>query len=143
MGEIEMFNLYDNPPEDYIPCNRPRFRKKEMLTIMAGETATHSFDVPIDVDEECSSVEVIYKLGLNVILIKVPNASEVLTDECGKFWISNVTVVLSDEYTLKFKSTYLNASAQLKFHMKVDGSVQYSEICPIRIRNSLDANALQ
>lgn len=137
---MSMFELYDNPPEDYVPCNRPHFRKKEELTIMAGETAKHSFDVPIDIEEDCSSVEVIYKLGLNVVLTKVPNSSETLTDECGKFWISNVTVILSENETLLFRSTYLDASAQLKFHMKADDSVQYSEICPIKLRDSLDAN---
>lgn len=137
---MSMFDLYDNPPEDYVPCNRPHFRKKEVLTIMAGETANHSFDIPINIEEMCSSVEVIYKLGLNVVLTKVPNMIEALNDDCGKFWISNVTVILNEDETLKFRSTYLDAFAQLKFHMKDDDSIQYSEICPIKLSDSLDAN---
>ena len=65
----DMFKNYPQP-EDYIPDNRPKPMHQHEITIMTGETASHTFDVPFDVNEDCNGLEVIYKLGLDIALIK-------------------------------------------------------------------------
>lgn len=135
---MDMFDNYPSP-EGYIPDNREVPFENYGLTIMAGETASHSFDIPFDVNEDCNGVEIIYKLGLTVVLTKIPNSGNiaVIRDDSGEFCYTNITVVLSEEETLLFKDTLLDAFVQLKFIMK-DNSIQYSEICPITIEDALD-----
>ena len=113
------------------------------LNIMTGETASHIFDVPFDVEKECTDVEVIYKLGLKVILVRKASLGEVtiLPKEigCGKI-ISTLNVRLSDEETTLFRNTYLDTKVQVKFIMN-DYSVQYSEIYPVTVEDSLEGES--
>ena len=139
---MNMFDRYPQP-EDYIPDNRPRPKHKHEITIMTGETASHTFDVPFDVNTDCSDCSVIYKLGLKVILVRKASLGEVtiLPKEigCGKI-ISTLNVRLSDEETTLFRNTYLDTKVQVKFIMN-DYSVQYSEIYPVTVEDSLEGES--
>lgn len=133
---MSIFDSYNNLPEDYIPDNRNKRHKCPCLDIMTGETVKHIFDIPFDIKSECSNVEIIYKLGVEVVIDKVLNADAIVDDNEGH---SVITVVLSPEESLKFKDTPLSAHVQLKFMMN-DDSITYSEIYPIKVRDALDSN---
>lgn len=137
---LDMFKNYPQP-DDYKPNNHPKChnRERERLEIMTGETATHTFDVPFNVVTECSMVEVIYKLGASTVIIK---NSSICLDIISEERRSIITCKLAPEDTLLFKNTALNANAQIKFYM-ADGSVTYSEIYKVRLRDSLDATNRQ
>ena len=131
----DMFNNYPQP-EDYVPNNRPRHRKEFRLDIMTGETAIHSFEIPFNVEEQCTEFEVIYKLGLKPILIKNSWVLDVTTTECGR---SVITCTLSPDETKLFKDTFLEAKVQIKFYMN-DGSISFSEIYKVVHKDSLELN---
>lgn len=131
----EMFKNYPQP-DDYIPNNRPKCRKPFKLDIMVGETSVQSFDVPFDVEEDCIDWEIIYKLGLEVVLIKSKETIEIIKDEDNTI----LSCVISPEETKLFNSTILDTLVQIKFTMK-DGNIIYSEIYKIKINNSLDINS--
>lgn len=128
-----MFDRYPQP-EDYIPDNRPKCHKPFRLDIMTGETAIHTFEVPLDVDT-LEAYEVIYKLGIKPIIIKNEHQTEYSIDDKGH---STITCVLYPEETKLFAQTSLDAKVQIKFY-KEDNIVSYSDIYKIKIINSLDA----
>ncbi len=130
----EMFKNYPQP-EDYTPNNYPKCCCKRPVEIMAGETAEHTFEVPFNVEEECDLVEVIYKLGLEPVVIKNSDMHlEIIVLDNG---MSLVTCTLNPNETLLFKTTALSANVQLKFYMK-NRSVIYSEVYKVRLLDSLD-----
>ena len=132
----DMFKNYPQP-DDYKPDNYPKCRCPKRLEIMAGETAIHTFDVPFNVEDDCSLVEVIYKLGIKPIVVKNNMYYlDILVDEDGK---SIITCKLSPEETLLFKNTTLDTHVQLKFYMN-DGSIVYSEIYEVFMKDALDVN---
>lgn len=130
----KMFKNYPQP-EGYVPNNRPRCCRPHDITIMAGETAEHSFEIPFNIGEVCNNVEVIYKLGLTDVLVKDVNSTDLYETEHGN---TIIKIVLSSVETVLFAHTLLNASVQIKFYMK-DGEISYSEIYPIKLSNALDA----
>ena len=65
----EMFKNYPQP-ENYIPDNRPKCIKPCGINIMTGESAIHSFEIPFNVEEDCKYIEIIYKLGLDIVILK-------------------------------------------------------------------------
>lgn len=132
----EMFKNYPQP-DDYIPNNRPKCHKPLCLDIMAGETAIHTFEVPLKVDE-LEGYEVIYKLGLNPIIIKNNYQTEYIVDEDANKSI--ITCTLYPEETKLFgNDTLLDARVQLKFYMLGD-VISYSDIYRIKLKDSLDMN---
>ena len=137
--------MFDNYPQpaNYVPNNRPRIRDDFHLDIMTGETASHSFDVPFDVETTCQEVEVLYKLGLKVIISKNSTKLDIIPmskeGPRGTFNYTKITCHLNENETSLFCDTYLNAKVQLKFTMN-DKSVQYSEIYPIAVVNSVDTD---
>lgn len=136
-----MFDNYPQP-DDYIPNNRPKPMHKHEITIMTGETASHTFDVPFDVLDHsfgCANIEVNYKLGLDIVVTKYWSQLEIETLEKHGFKYSSITVHLSPEETSRFHNTLLAANVQMKFVM-LDNSIQYSEIYPIKVEDSLDGN---
>lgn len=128
----EMFENYPQPA-DYIPNNRPKAHRHFCLNIMTGESTTHTFEIPFDVSEETLNVEIIYKLGLNVVLTKQGKVEVLKKDKCN---FSSVSCELEPEDTLLFKDTLLDTHVQLKFTM-TDGSTMYSEIYKVNVKDSL------
>ena len=133
----DMFRNYPQP-DDYKPNNYPRCKCCKKLEIMTGETSIHSFDIPFNVEEVCTIVEVIYKLGIEPVIIKNNYYLEFIAEPDGT---SIVTCKLTPEETLLFKNTALDTHVQLKFYMK-NGSIAYSEIYKVFVSDSLDANRL-
>ena len=131
----DMFNNYPQSSE-YIPNNRFRKWTKQELTIMAGETTSHSFDIPFNVKEETLNCKVIYKLGLEDVITKEDDEL-IIADYDESIFKSCITCKLSPEETSLFANTLLKASVQLKFTM-LDGSISYTEIYPVKLLNSLD-----
>ncbi len=131
----DMFRNYPQP-DDYKPNNYPKVRIFKPTEIMCGETAIHTFEVPFNVEEKCSMYEVIYKLGLEPIIIKnsIYDLEAETTDKATSF----ITCVLKPADTLCFKNTALETRVQLKFYMN-DGTVSYSEIYKVYVRDALDA----
>ena len=139
-----MGNMFDNYPQsdEYIPNNRPKCHKEFKLDIMTGETASHTFEVPFDVNSEsfgCVNIEVIYKFGLEVVLLKFINPKDCPVVHRGKWDITFVTCKLNKEETAIFHNSYLDTSVQLKFILS-DNSIQYSEIYPVTVVDSLDGS---
>ena len=135
---MSMFKNYPQP-SDYIPDNRPKPIEPRRLEIMAGETTTHTFEVPFDVVNKTLKLQVLYKLGLNVILIKEDNDLNIFVKEDGT---SVVSCHISDDESILFANTLLSTSVQMRFVM-LDGSVQFTEIYRVKVRNSLDAAGQQ
>lgn len=131
-------SMFDNYPQssDYIPNNRPHCCKHKGLDIMTGETAEHIFEIPFNVEEDCLSVEVIYKQGLKPVIIKDESQIDIVITEHNT---SVITCVLTPSETLLFSNSLLNTRVQLKFYM-TNKTVSYSDIYKVKIVNSLDAN---
>ena len=135
---MSIFYTYDNLPADYKPNNMFRCHLPRKIDIMTGETARHTFEVPFNVEDNCQLVEIIYKLGIEPVIIKNNLIYlETFVNEDGK--TSTVICTLKPSETLLFKNTVLDVDVQLKFYMR-DGSVVYSEIYPITVREALDTN---
>ena len=75
----DMFKNYPQP-DDYIPDNRRVRIPKELVTIMSGETTTHSFELPFDYSSY-KDYKAIYKLGLDVVLEKSKEECDAMYDE--------------------------------------------------------------
>ena len=132
---VEMFKNYPQP-KGYVPDNYPKCRHIKPIEIMCGETATHSFEVPFNVEDSCSMVEVIYRFGLKPILIKnnMFHLDILINDDNT----SVVSCTLKPEETLLFKNSVLDTHVQLKFYME-NGTISYSEIYKVFVKDSLDA----
>ena len=129
----KMFDRYPQP-EEYIPYNRPRPRKDEEVTIMAGETTVHSFEVPAVTEQGAANFKVIYKLGLDVVIEKSKGNPDVKVDT-GKC-MSIITCTLKPAETNIFRNTLLDAWVQVIFEM-TDGSTACTEILKIKLEDSL------
>ena len=129
--------MFDNYPQpsDYIPCNRRLVVPKDDVIIMPGETTTHSFEIPFNIDEVTTDRKIIYKLGLNIVLEKDKESSTVVYDP--EKHLSILTWILSPEETVLFKNTLLQGQVQIKFTMS-DGTIAYTEINPVKIEDSLE-----
>lgn len=130
---MSMFDNYPQP-KDYIPNNRPKCHKPFKLDIMVGETAIQSFDIPFNVEEVCTDWKIIYKMGVDVVLIKEKQDIDVVTEDDGT---SILTCTLTPTETTLFSSTILDTHVQIKFIMKTN-EIVYSEIYKVNVRDSLD-----
>ena len=130
-----MSHMFDNYPQPsyYIPNNRKCHFPKEVITIMTGETTVHSFDIPFDVDNETLSYRALYKLGLNIVLVKEKEECDVLYEN----GVATLTWVLSPNETLLFKDTLLDTRVQLEFVMQ-DHSISYTNILKVKVIDSLN-----
>ena len=139
-----MFNNYPQPA-NYIPNNRIKTIEKFELDIMTGESASHTFEVPLDVEGECSNVEVIYKVGINVVLVKDMSELDIEPEPVASGETPTYTFIIahiSPEETLLFNDTLLDTFVQLKFVLN-DGDVLYTEIYPVNVVDSLDTGTQQ
>lgn len=133
---FDMFRLYPSP-EWYVPCNKPMHHKREKLSMMAGETTVHSFDIPFDVENECLDFRALYKLGTQVVLTKTKEECDVTPyvencDNCVLSW------TLSPNDTLKFADTFLDAKVQIEFVM-ADHSIAYTDILDVKVTNAVNS----
>ena len=135
-NSIDMFENYDNMNPDYIPDNRPKCHCHCGLKLMTGETTTHSFEIPFDVEKDVKDYQIIYRYNLNEILIKNKNEIEVISydDETHKSIIS--CTISADESKL-FNSLTLDCFAQVKF-INLDDTISYSVIYKVKISDAID-----
>jgi hypothetical protein len=132
-----MFNNYPQP-NGYIPNNRPMPCKCHKLEMVAGETTSHSFEIPFNIEGVVNEWSVIYKLGNNVVLVKDKT-------QCTYFIDDDKTIInclLSADDTLLFSNTLLNTRVQIKFIMK-DLSVLYTDIYPVKVKDTLDGTKIE
>ena len=132
-----MSDIFKNYPQPdyYIPDNRRIYLPKDIITIMSGETTTHSFEVPLNLNTDTKDYKAIYHLGLKVVLEKPKSECDVIYDEETK--TSIMTWILTPSETMLFKDTLLDAQVQLKFTLN-DDTILYSDIRPIVLEDSLD-----
>jgi len=133
-----MSELFDNYPQgsSYIPNNRPQCVETEETKILIGSTVEHTFDVPYNVAVDLDELEVIYKLGVDVVLTKKLSEEEltyVIKGEHRSFVMSRI----SPEESLLFNNDLLDCFVQLKFTF-LDDSINYSNLTPIKILKTLD-----
>lgn len=131
-----MFHKFDNLPEGYVP-NNEHVRCcccSDNDFIITGQSVSHSFSVPFDVEADLLDYEVIYKTGVDIILRRSKSELETLVMDDGT---STITCSLSSDDARKFDNTLLDTFAQLKFTM-ADGTVAYSDIYRIMVFNSLE-----
>lgn len=132
----DMFHKFDNLPEGYVPNNEPVrcCRCSDNDFIITGQSVSHSFSVPFNVDTDLADYEIIYKTGVDIILRRSKKDLETLVMDDGS---SVITCSLSSDDAKKFDNTLLDTFAQLKFVM-LDGTASYSAIYRIRVLNSLE-----
>lgn len=113
-------------------CRKVPVNPINELTI--GSTTTHTFSLPFIYSEYVKYCEIIYKQGLNVVLVKTDYTvqEENLDGGC-----SMIRVVLSPEDTLKFNRSLLDTFVQVKI-VNIKGEVSYSTPNSIKILNPLD-----
>lgn len=131
----EMFNNYPQP-NDYIPDNRPKCFCPPKLDIMVGETSVQSFDIPFDVETDCSDWEIIYKVGLEIVLTKKKGDISIIKQDNNT---SLISCVITPTETKLFNSTILDTFVQIKFVMKNKDTI-YSDIYKVKIKNALDSH---
>jgi len=132
----DIFRNYPQP-DDYIPDNRPIKIEPKKLTIMTGETTTHTFEVPFNAIELCRDVEIIYKQGLHEVFHKSGTALEIIPTHNEHCCI--ISCYLGSGETSYFRDNLLDTKVQLKFYMK-DYTIAYSEIYDVEVLNSLDTS---
>lgn len=123
--------MFDNYPQTEVPNNRCKCFPEFHLDIMTGETASHTFEIPFNVKTDCLKCEVLYKLGIKLILQK-SEGLEILETDKG----SVVTCKLSAQETALFGHTCLDAKVQLRFTMN-NGAILYSDIYNVSVTDSL------
>ena len=111
----------------------------EIDEIVVGSTTTHIFEVPFKYSEVVDGLEIIYKQGFNVILVK--NESNVSVEEierpCDHRWKSIITLVLPPEDTELFGRTYMDTYVQIKIYSK-ENETLYTNKSPIKVVFPLD-----
>lgn len=131
----DMFHKFDNLPDGYVPNNEPSRRCcSDNYFIITGQSVSHSFSVPFNVETELADYEIIYKTGVDIILRRSKNDLETSVTDDGS---SVITCSLSSDDTKKFNNTILDTFAQLKF-MMLDGTSSYSAVYRIIVINSLE-----
>lgn len=131
----EMFKNYPQP-DDYIPNNHPRCHCIKPLEIMSGETTTHTFEIPFNVKTDTLGVEVMYKLGVNLVLVKTNENLTITTDEEKNSSI--ISCEITSQESLLFRNTILDTHVQIKFIM-LDKTIKMSEIYKVKVYDSLDS----
>lgn len=131
----DIFKHYPQP-ENYIPNNYPKYHAPQQLEIMAGETALHTFEVPMNVDEAVIDYQIIYKLGITPLFYK--DKSETTCEYDEEHHRSIISCSLTPAETRAFANTVLDAKVQIKFLM-VGGTTAYTEVYQIKLSNGLDA----
>ena len=131
----DMFHKFDNLPDGYVPNNEPSRRCcSDNYFIITGQSVSHSFSVPFNVETELADYEIIYKTGVDIILRRSKNDLETSVTDDGS---SVITCYLSSDDSKKFNNTILDTFAQLKFVM-LDGTSSYSALYKIIVINSLE-----
>lgn len=124
--------MFDNyPGTNMTPDNRHKHRRHFHLDIMTGENATHVFEVSKSFMDTCSSVEVMYKQGIKIILTKQVDPNDVTDGD------DTITIKLAPEETELFRDNILDTSVQLKFKIKETNDTMFSEIYKVKVTNSL------
>lgn len=131
----EMFNNYPQP-DDYIPDNHPKCCKPMCLDIMVGETTIHTFEIPFNIETETLGVEVMYKLGVNLMLVKTNEDLTITIDEEKN--TSIISCEITSQESLLFRNTVLDTNVQIKFIM-LDKTIKMSEIYTVKVCDSLDS----
>ena len=131
----DMFHKFDNLPDGYVPNNEPSRRCcSDNYFIITGQSVSHSFSVPFNVETELADYEIIYKTGVDIILRRSKNDLETsVTDDVS----SVITCSLFSDDTSNFDNTILDTFAQLKFVM-LHGTSSYSAVYRIIVVNSLE-----
>lgn len=138
-------SMFDNFTPTTISFNRPEYLYDDNTgDIVIGATNTHTFNAPFLLSAYCNMFDVIYKQGLNVILIKrynfevnekVQNGIEV--NECDEKEFSIVKVTLTPVESNMFKNSVLECQAQMKLYMP-DNEILYSDAYDIDVKSPLD-----
>ena len=104
---MNMFENYDNIPEDYIPCNLPTppcCGCNCAQTINRGVRTTQTFLLPFNVESTISDLLITYTQGLYVVLSKTLEDSNVIVEEdTTNANTSLLKVILTEEETSLFK----------------------------------------
>ena len=137
----DMFKHYPQP-DDYKPDNYPKCHHKHELTIMAGENTSHTFEVPFNVETDTLDYDILYQLGVTLLITKNKRYCETIVDEDKYHPTTFITCSLSSSETLLFANTAREARVQIRFRMK-DLSTVYTEIYTIKLMDSLDASEEQ
>lgn len=141
----QMFNWYDNLPEDYIPNNRPFVADVDSTdSIIIGGTAEHKFVLHFSYSSLCKGFEIVYKQSIgDPILVFASNDNNVdnnvdVDEQTTLFGntITTITVHLSVEQTKLFNS-FRTTQAQLRLDM-LNGDVIYGNKNDIKIITPLD-----
>lgn len=131
-----IFDKFDNLPADYVPCNEPHNDCQCRCgdSIVTGQSCSHSFAIPFNVETDLADYGITYKTGVETILSKGKDGLETLIMDDGT---SIITCPISSDEALLFDNTLLSTFAQLKFIM-LDGSAAYGDIYRIAVANPLE-----
>jgi len=125
--------MLKNFTETIYPNNRPIMREEDKDTIVRGGTCIHIFRLPFPCENYVQDLKVIYKQGLEVVLIKDFADCEVIEAEHK----SIIRVNLSPADTLKFEQNLLDIYVQLKV-VTIDNSTLYNTPIKLMLEQTLD-----
>ena len=103
--------------------------------IIIGGSCTHVFILPFLYSDSVIESEIIYKQGLEVVLIKIGNLCDIKEDfdkQC-----TTLTVNLFPDDTLLFKDNLLDTSVQIKIY-NIENEILYNIPNKLKIRRPLD-----
>lgn len=125
--------MLDNFTETTLSDNRPIIIEEYKDTITRGATCTHIFNLPFPFANYVQDLVVIYKQGLEIVLIKDFADCEVEENADG----SIVTIILSPVDTLKFENNLLTIQVQLKIST-ISNETLYSTPITLKLEPTLD-----
>lgn len=125
--------MLDNFTETTLSDNRPIIIEEYKDTITRGATCTHIFNLPFPFANYVQDLSIIYKQGLEIVLIKDFADCEVEETADG----SIVTIILSPVDTLKFENNLLTIQVQLKI-ATVSNETLYSTPITLKLEPALD-----
>lgn len=125
--------MLDNFTETILSDNRPIMIEEYKDTITRGATCTHIFNLPFPFAGYVQDLVVIYKQGLEIVLIKDFSDCEVEENADG----SIVTIILSPVDTLKFENNLLTIQVQLKI-ATLSNETFYSTPITLKLEPTLD-----
>lgn len=139
-GDLYIMGMFDNFTPTTISCNRPKYIYDDNSgELVIGATNTHIFNVPFLLSEFTDSFEIIYRQGIEVVLVlnSMENNGAIDVEEDEEKEYSIVTVTLNQEMSNLFKNSVLECQAQMKLYMQ-DGTTLYSDSYDINVKSPLD-----
>lgn len=131
-----MSKLDNFKPTSYSDNRYKTLDMEKVDDVIIGATCTHIFHLGFKYSTYVKSSKIIYKQGIETVLIKYPEDYKIRETEHDHTFL---TIVLSPEDTLKFRQTPLSTQVQMQI-VTADGETLYNLATELRVKNPLDVS---